>query len=115
MDEVITIIEEMDSDPTYKSSKKDEKINKQLQSAMDYLKTGHRAPGLDRWLDKDWFIARLVKFVEDSHIRENVRLEALVRLGQLLHNFWKPYDKQQPQVADVSFNEKMAKPKERKE
>lgn len=113
MDDLLPIEEE--SDPTYKANKKDEKVNKQLESALDYLKTGQRAPGLEKWLDKDWFIGRLVKFVDDAKMRENVRLEALVRLGQLLHNFWKPYDKTQPTVADVNFNEKLARPKERKE
>ena len=36
-------------------------------------------------------------------------MDALIRLGQLLHGFFRPYDKQKPQVADVIFTEDVPK------
>ena len=96
-------------DPEYTSKRyleSEEEIDKNdaLQKAKDYVIKGKRARGLKKFLDEDWFISKLYNWVENAN-KEDLKMDALIRLGQLLHGYFRPYDKQKPQVADVTFTE----------
>jgi|TARA_Y100000310_G_scaffold283502_1_gene305521 hypothetical protein len=96
-------------DPKYTSRRyleSEEEIDKNeaLGKAKAYVKTGKRARGLKKFLDEDWFISKLYNWAENA-AKEDMKMDALIRLGQLLHGYFRPYDKQKPQVADVTFTE----------
>ena len=98
-----------DLDKIYTSRKyleSEEEIDKNaaLGKAKDYVKTGKRARGLKKFLDEDWFISKLYNWAENA-AKEDMKMDALIRLGQLLHGFFRPYDKQKSQIADVTFTE----------
>jgi len=92
----------------YPESRQEQERNEKLQAAKDYVQKGKVAKGLNKLLDEDWFISRLFSWANDPTVRRELQLDALVRLGQLIHGFWRPYDKPQSQVADVTFTEKKA-------
>ena len=89
----------------YLESEEEIDKNEALNKAKDYVKTGKRARGLKKYLDEDWFISKLYNWAENA-AKEDMKMDALIRLGQLLHGFFRPYDKQKVQVADVNFTEK---------
>jgi len=102
---------EADPDKTYTSRKyleSEEEIDKNeaLVKAKDYVKTGKRARGLKKFLDEDWFISKLYNWAENAK-KEDMQMDALIRLGQLLHGFFRPHDSQKAQIADVTFNEQV--------
>jgi len=92
----------------YLESEEEIDRNDALQKAKDYVVKGKRARGLKKFLDEDWFISKLYNWVENAG-KEDMKMDALIRLGQLLHGFFRPYDKQKPQVADVTFTEDVPK------
>ena len=88
----------------YLESEEEIDKNEALRKAKEYVIKGKRARGLKKFLDEDWFISKLYNWVENAG-KEDMKMDALIRLGQLLHGFFRPYDKQKAQVADVTFNE----------
>lgn len=88
----------------YLESEEEIDKNEALEKAKSYVKTGRRARGLKKFLDEDWFISKLYNWAENAS-KEDMKMDALIRLGQLLHGYFRPYDKQKNQVADVTFSE----------
>jgi hypothetical protein len=58
-------------------------------------------------LTEEWFIESLYSIATSSD-KDQHRMEAIKLLGQLIHGFWKPYEKKGTEAIDVKIVEKRA-------